>query len=299
MKPLPAYSLLSATLGAGALAAYAFLIEPRWVEVTRTRIHLRNLPAPLEGLRIALLTDLHAGEGTPMSVIRRAARLAMRERPDVIAITGDLAADDAPDFQGVLRALDCLRAPLGVYAVPGNHDHVIGIEQWQREMGEHPRIRALTNRSVVHEVGEARLCIAGVDDLSCGEPSLASLPSPDQRDVTILLAHDPDQAERAKRAFDSVDLVLSGHTHGGQIRLPLIGALRNPSAYGQLYEEGLRRRPWTQVYVSRGIGTIHLPARFLCRPEVAILELTAAPRPPRDRRPVSRRIGVPGTSQRE
>jgi uncharacterized protein len=280
MKPTSAHLLLSAALGASALAAYAFLIEPRWVEVTRTRIHLRDLPAPLEGLRIALLTDLHAGEGTPLSLIRRASRLAMRERPDLIAITGDLAADDAPDFQPVLEALDCLAAPLGVYAVPGNHDHVIGIEQWQREMGEHPRIQGLTNRSVVHEVGGARLCIAGVDDLSCGEPSLNSLPSPDRRDVTILLAHDPNQAERAKRAYDSVDLVLSGHTHGGQVRLPLIGALLKPSASGKLYDEGLRRRPWTQVYVSRGIGTIHLPVRFLCRPEVAILELTAAPRPP-------------------
>jgi predicted MPP superfamily phosphohydrolase len=299
MKPFPSYALLAASLGAGAMAAYAFLVEPRWVEVTRTRIHLRDLPAPLEGLRIALLTDLHAGEGTPMSVIRRACRLAVRERPDVIAITGDLAADDAPDFQAVLEALACLEAPLGVYAVPGNHDHVIGIEKWQREMREHPRIQGLTNRAVVHEIGEARLCIVGVDDLSCGEPSLNSLPSPDQRDVTVLLAHDPDQAERAKRAYDSVDLVLSGHTHGGQIRLPLIGALRNPSAYGQLYEEGLRRRPWTQVYVSRGIGTIHLPARFLCRPEVAILELTAAPRPARNRGRISRRNGVPAGSHRE
>ncbi|CAN5691248.1 hypothetical protein BH23GEM8_BH23GEM8_20200 [soil metagenome] len=299
MKPFPSYAMLAASLGAGAMAAYAFLVEPRWVEVTRTRIHLRDLPAPLEGLRIALLTDLHAGEGTPMSVIRRACRFAVRERPDVIAITGDLAADDAPDFQAVLEALDCLEAPLGVYAVPGNHDHVIGIEQWQREMGEHRRIQGLTNQAVVHEIGEARLCIAGVDDLSCGEPSLNSLPAPDQRDITVLLAHDPDQAERAKRSYDSVDLVLSGHTHGGQIRLPLIGALRNPSAYGHLYEEGLRRRPWTQVYISRGIGTIHLPARFLCRPEVAILELTAAPRPGRNRARISRRNGAPAGSQRE
>jgi uncharacterized protein len=177
MKSIPA-SLLTAGLGAGAIAAYAFLVEPRWVEVTRTRIHLRHLPGPLEGLKIALLTDLHAGEGTPMSVIRRACRLAMRERPDVIAITGDLASDDAPDFQAVLEALDCLDAPLGVYAVPGNHDHVIGIERWRREMGEHPRIQGLTNRAVVHSVGEARLCVAGVDDLSCGEPSLNALPPP-------------------------------------------------------------------------------------------------------------------------
>jgi uncharacterized protein len=273
-------TLAAGAAGAAALAAYAFLVEPRWLEVTRTRVHLRGLPPALEGVRIALLTDLHAGEGTPMSVIRRACRLAMQQRPHLVAITGDLAADDAPGFTHVLEALDELDAPLGVYAVPGNHDHTVGIEKWQRDVGGHPRITELTNRAVVRCVGDARLCVAGVDDLSCGDPSLNALPPPAERDVTILLAHDPDQAEQARRAYDQVDLVLSGHTHGGQIRLPIVGALRNPSEYEELYEEGLRRRPWTQVYVSRGVGTVHLPARFLCRPEVALLELTGAPRPP-------------------
>jgi len=274
--------LIAAALGAAGLAAYAFLVEPRWIQVTRTRIHLRSLPGPLEGLRIALLSDLHAGEGTPMWVIRRASELVMREAPDLIAITGDLIADDADSFHSVLDALGGLSAPLGVYAVPGNHDHTVGIDKWRQEIGEHPVIRNLTNMAVMRDVAGARLCIAGVDDLSSGDPTLNELPPPDRRDITVLLAHDPDQAERAKRAYDRVDLVLSGHTHGGQIRLPLVGALRNPSE-GNLYEEGLRRRPWTQVYVSRGVGTIHLPARFLCRPEVAILELTASPRPPRNR----------------
>lgn len=266
-----------ATAGAAGLAAYAFLVEPRWLQLTRTRIHIRDLPVELEGFRIVLLTDLHAGEGTPLSIIRRACSLAMKARPDAVAITGDLIADDAAGFGEVLDALDGLDAPYGVYAVPGNHDHAVGIEKWRRDIGGHPRIRELTNRAVVQRVGDSRLCFAGVDDLSCGDPSLGALPPPDQRDVTVLLAHDPDQAEQARRAYDRVDLVLSGHTHGGQIRLPFVGAIRNPSA---LYEEGLRRRPWTQVYVSRGVGTIHLPARFLCRPEVAMLELTGSPRPP-------------------
>ncbi len=274
--------------GAAGLAVYAFLVEPRWIEVTRTRIHIRDLPDEFEGLRIALLTDLHAGEGTPMSVIRRACRLTMKQRPDLIAITGDLIADDAHGFDDVLAAIDGLRAPLGVYAVPGNHDHAVGIGRWRRDVGGHHTIQELTNRSVVRRIGNARICIAGVDDLSCGNPSLNSLPPPNGRDLTVLLAHVPDQAEQARRAYDQVDLVLSGHTHGGQIRLPFIGALRNPSAHGTLYEEGLRRRPWTQVYVSRGVGTIHLPARFLCRPEVALLELTGSARPPQER-PARRR----------
>jgi len=274
-------AVAAASAAGGALAAYAFLLEPRWLEVTRPTVHVRDLPPALEGLRIALLTDLHAGDGTSTSLIRRACRMAMAERPDLIAITGDLAADDADGFRDVLDSLACLQAPLGVYAVPGNHDHIIGIQTWHRQIAEHPVIEDLTNRAVIREVGGARLCVAGVDDLSEGRPHLGALPDPAARDLTLLLAHDPDQAERARRTYDRIDLVLSGHTHGGQVRLPWIGALRNPSDYEELYEHGLRRRPWTQVYISRGVGTVHLTVRFLCRPEVTVIRLTGAPRPTR------------------
>ena len=272
--------LSAAALGAGALGAYAFLVEPRWLELTRPRIHVRGLHPALEGLRVALLTDMHAGDGTPLSLIRRACRMAMAERPDLIALTGDFAADDSGEFGAVLDALSCLDAPLGVYAVPGNHDHIVGIDVWHRQVEAHPRIADLTNTAVLREVGGARLCVAGVDDYSMGSPQLEVLPPPEDRDFTLLLAHDPDQAERARRAYDRVDLVVSGHTHGGQVRLPWVGALKNPARHDELYEEGLRRRPWTQVYVSRGVGTVHLPVRFLCRPEVAVLELTGDARPP-------------------
>lgn len=274
-------TLGAAALGAAALTAYATLVEPRWLEVTRTRLHFRHLPRALEGVRIALLTDLHAGGVTPMSVVRRACHLTLAERPDLVALTGDLAHDDAPGFDEVLDHLQGLRAPLGVYTVPGNHDYTVGIERWKRAVHGRGGLRDLTNDAVVLEVGGARLCVAGTDDYTRGTPSLRALPPPEERDFTVLLAHDPDQAERARRDRDRVDLVLSGHTHGGQVRLPGLGAVLNPAEYGELYEEGVRRRPWTQVYISRGVGTVHLPVRFLCRPEVAILELTAAPRPPR------------------
>jgi predicted MPP superfamily phosphohydrolase len=269
----------AAVAAAGAVGAYT-LLEPLWLEVTRPRIHVRGLHPDLEGFRIALLTDMHAGEGTPLWLIRRAARLAMRARPDVIALTGDFAADDAGTFAPVLDALAGLDAPHGVWAVPGNHDYTVGIEKWRAELGRRPRIRDLTNRAVLRKVGGASLCVAGVGDFSRGRPSLDALPPPEERDFTLLLAHDPDQGEKARRAYDAVDLIVSGHTHGGQVRLPLVGAVKNPAEREDLYEEGLRRRPWTQVYTSRGVGTVHLPIRLLCRPEVAILELTGAPRPP-------------------
>jgi hypothetical protein len=272
---------LAGAAAVGALGAYAFLVEPRWMEVTRPHVHVKGLHPALEGFRIALLTDMHAGAGTPLSIVRRACRAAMDERPHLVALTGDFAADDAPGFQRVLGALECLRAPFGVYAVPGNHDHTVGIDTWHAEVAAHPVVEDLTNRAVILEKEGARLCVAGVDDLNRGKPDLDVLPPPGQRDFTLLLAHDPDQAERARRDYDRVDLIVSGHTHGGQVRLPWVGALLNPSRYDELYEEGLRRRPWTQVYTSRGVGTVHVPVRFLCRPEVAILTLTGAPRPAR------------------
>jgi uncharacterized protein len=260
-----------------ALGLYATVIEPRWLQLRRSRIHIRRLPPELEGLRIGLLTDLHAGGATPYSLVRRAVRLLMKERPELVALTGDFAQDDEPDFRRVRAALRGLRAPLGVYAVPGNHDHVIGIDRWRAEFARDTRIMELTNRAVIRRHNGRRICIAGVDDYYRGVPRL-TLPPLAERDVTILLAHSPDQAERSRRRPDAIDLVLSGHTHGGQVRLPWFGAPVSSAEHGQLYEEGLRRRPWTQVYTSRGIGTVHLPVRFLARPEVAVLELTAAPR---------------------
>ncbi|HEX8431752.1 MAG TPA: metallophosphoesterase [Longimicrobium sp.] len=269
-------------LGAGAAAAtavgaYSLFVEPLWLELTRPRIHVRDLPPALEGFRIALLTDMHAGAGTPLWLIRRACRMAMREQPDLIALTGDFAADDAPDFGESISALAGLDAPYGVYAVPGNHDFTVGIGSWHRQIGAHPTIQDLTNRARTLDVDGARLCVAGVDDLAEGSPTLRRLPPPEERDFTLLLAHEPAQAERARRGFDAVDLIVSGHTHGGQVRLPWVGALASRDA---LYDQGLRRRPWTQVYTSRGVGTVHLPIRFRCRPEVAVLQLTGIARPP-------------------
>lgn len=266
--------LITGALAAGALGAYAFLIEPRWLQVTRTGVHIRGLPAALEGLRIGLLSDLHAGSRVA-PLIRRACRLVMAERPDVIALTGDFGGGDPHGLRRLLETLAGLQAPLGVYAVPGNHDHALGIDMWHREVGEQERIVDLTNKAVLHEVDGAHLCLAGVDDLTTGDPHLEEiLPASSRADLTILLAHNPDQAEQARPLFRQVDLVLSGHTHAGQVRLPLIGALLNPARHDNLYEAGLVRRPWTQVYVSRGVGTVHLPLRFLSRPEVALLELT-------------------------
>ena len=267
--------------GAGALAAfatYAFLIEPRWLQLRRETVHIRPLPRSLDGLRIGLLSDLHLRTGSTPTVVERAVRRVMKERPHLIAITGDLA-EDPEGLEIVLGTLARLSAPLGVYAVPGNHDHRAGITAWHEAVARRKGIGDLTNRYEMLRHRGTSICVGGVDDFFEGRPRLV-LPPPAARDLTVVLAHSPDQAERCRRGYDAVDLILSGHTHGGQVRVPLVGAPVNSAENPDLYDEGLRRRPWTQVYTSRGIGTTGLPVRFMARPEVTLLTLTRRPRPP-------------------
>lgn len=275
-RPSPLARAAAGVAAAGALVAgYAFLVEPRWLQLTRPVIRVPGLHPGLEGLRIALLTDLHLGEGTPASLVRRARRMAMAERPHLVALTGDLAADSATGFRRALDALSGMHAPLGVYAVPGNHDHAVGIDAWRRDVGREPGVVDLTNRARTVLFRGARLCVAGVDDLTHGCPTLEGLPAPEERDFTLLLAHNPAEAERARDGYDSIDLVVSGHTHGGQVRLPWGGPLARPGDGAGGYDQGLQRAPATRVYTSRGVGTVRLPVRFMCRPEVAVLRLTA------------------------
>lgn len=275
MKARTIAAASAAALSGAAL--YAVIVEPRWLEVRRSLIHVADLPAPLEGVRIGVLTDLHVEGVRSARLVDRAVRLLMRERPDMVALTGDFA-EDAAGQRAVLDRLAALSAPLGVHAVPGNHDHEAGIRSWHDAVDTHPRITDLTNRYVLRERGGVRVCIAGVDDFEEGAPRMV-LPPADARAFTVLLAHSPDQAERCRRCYDAVDLIVSGHTHGGQVRLPFLGAPVNNAENPELYEQGLRRRPWTQVYTSRGIGTSRLPVRFLARPEIAVLALTGRPRP--------------------
>ncbi len=220
-------------------------------------------------------SDFHTGHLTPRSVLERVVDRTLDARPDLVAIVGDLVDRRPRDLDRALDIIAGLHAPLGVWVVPGNHDRAhVSREGWRRALDRHGGIRDLTNRSVILRRGQATLCLAGVDDLDSGAPTL-DLPPPGTRDLAILLAHNPDHAEQTRRRTDDVDLVLAGHTHGGQVRLPGVGALYRKSA---IYDHGIRRRPWTQVYISRGIGTTFLPFRLNAPPEASILELTGEPR---------------------
>jgi predicted MPP superfamily phosphohydrolase len=265
------------TLGTSLLGVGYARFEATWVRITRHTVAVPRLPAPFVGKTVALLTDPHHGPFNSLSYLRSVVALTNGLAPDLVALGGDYVhgPSERSCLDPCLRTFGELRAPLGVYAVPGNHDHWNSGRDVRRAFRENG-ILDVTNDGRWVEVGGSRLRLAGVDDLWTGKQDLdAALGSATEADACLLLSHNPDYAETL--TDPRVGLVLSGHLHGGQITLPGLGYARVPSRYGLKYLAGLVRAPHTQVFVSRGLGTITLPFRFCCRPEINLLTLAAGP----------------------
>jgi len=262
--------------GAASVFGWSF-VEPRWLEVTRPEIRVPNLPVEFDGLRIALVADIHHSRYFSLRRVQELVKFASGLGADVVAFCGDYVTGRRSRGRKYIvpciRALAVLRAPMGVFAVLGNHD------AWADAALTRQRLRGagipdLTNSGVWLRRGKARLRLAGVGDLMTDEQDLsAALGDAKDADAVVLLTHNPDYVEHIRDS--RVGLVLSGHTHGGQICLPFIGAPIVPSRYGQKYRAGLVKTPHTQVYVSRGIGLIGPPMRLLCRPELPVITLRA------------------------
>jgi hypothetical protein len=263
-----------ALVGAGC-DYYASRIEPYRLDLAERTVPVAHLPAAWQGLRVALLADLHyAWKPTPDWFVRAFAAAAAA-RPDLILHVGDYFAGPhtiGPDFTSLLAGLP---APLGSYGVPGNHDYDHGIPLVLAALDQ-AGVTMVTNSHVLLRRGDDTLCIAGVDDLWHGRPDLdAALAGVPQGTCRILLCHNPDFAEDMPPA-PRVDLMLSGHTHGGQVRLPIVGNVFSSVRYRK-YTLGLVQGPHCPVYISRGLG-LGGPhgLRFNCRPELPILTLTRA-----------------------
>lgn len=265
----------AAVVGPVAGAGYG-RAEAGWVEVTRQTIALPHLPPPFAGKMIALLTDPHHGPFNSLSFLRSVVKQTNELKPDLIAISGDFVQGPRREYiadgVGVFAEL---RAPLGVFAVPGNHDHFRNnIGAVRRAIAESGLID-VTNAGHWVKLDGRRLRVGGVDDLQHGEQDLdAALGDATDKDACLLLSHNPEYAEKLRDP--RVGLMLSGHMHGGQIVLPGLGHPCLPAMYGVKYLQGLVRAPRTQVFVSRGLGTVGLPLRIRCRPEINLLTLTAA-----------------------
>ena len=269
--------LRRALLGAAAAAGVdGYCIEPRLQRLETVEIPIRGLPAAFDGYRIALLTDFHYPRWIHGEFLRSAITLANSFQPDLMAMTGDFfdlpGASRVPDISGLY---DEARARDGVIGVLGNHDHSLSSTNVRRALTTKTPIRLIENRSFYVERGGEGLAIGGVGDLWHGivapQAAFAGVPPEMPR---LMLSHNPDVAEEMS-ADVRVDLQLSGHTHGGQVRVPFGPAIRVPSRYGNKFRQGLVEGRRHRVYVSRGLCTVRW-VRFWCPPEVSGIILRRA-----------------------
>jgi predicted MPP superfamily phosphohydrolase len=264
---------LAATIPATGCAAAYGLFEAGWVRIDRRTLPLARLPDSFDGVQIAFLTDIHHGPFTSLDYVSAVIRTTLVLGPDVIVLGGDYSLKDGKYIRPCLDVHAALTAPLGVYGVLGNHDYWHGVAETRAAL-KAAHVEELTNRGVWLRRGSDRLRLAGVDDLWTGRADVqAALGDATRDDACLLISHNPDLAEVLHEP--RVGLMLSGHTHGGQVVFPT-GAPFVPSRYGQKYLRGLVQAPETLIYVSRGLGTSGVPVRVACRPEINLITLKAA-----------------------
>ena len=245
------------------------LDEANQLAIEDVEIGLGRLPEGLDGLRVVHLSDIHHSPFTDLDHIERAIEISNRLEPDMIVLTGDFVSHEPEYISPMARALSNLSAPLGVYACLGNHDHWTDPDAVAGELSD-GGVRVLINEGERVETDAGSFWICGVDDYMVGKTDVVSaLDGSDSNEAKLMLAHNPVIVRRA--AKHGVDLMFSGHTHGGQVKLrpdATTGLMR-----GMRMRNGLHRRQDTQVYITRGIGTVVLPVRYQCPPEISHITL--------------------------
>jgi hypothetical protein len=280
-------AFLKTAMALGAIPACGSLgvalYEPHEVKVVQLEIQLRRLPIDFDGLRLVQLSDIHFGSYMTQQHLRKIVETANAQRPDLAVFTGDYVtqashhsfadkrAEQAWPCAEVLRDI---RAPLGRIAVLGNHDCATNPDIVAAAMRTN-NIQVLRNRSIPLERNRKRLWLAGVDDVveENARPELALKGVPHDECV-LAVVHEPDFADEIRK--HPVDFQISGHSHGGQIRFPVVGPLYLPEM-AKKYPLGHYRIGEFQLYTNRGIGVIGLPLRFLCPPEITLFTLRSCP----------------------
>ncbi len=258
-------------LGLGGLGAYAE--ESTKLSVERVLAPVPGIHPGLEGLRVAALSDFHLYPFTQLSFLKRAVEAANRLGPDVTVLLGDFVDQTADAMDELGPLLGTLQAKLGVFAVLGNHDHRKGASRVEERLNREG-IEVLSNRGVFLESGGAPFHLAGVDSIS-GKFDLRSALSGVREAVpTVLLAHEPDVADAVRRD-GRVAVQLSGHSHGGQIRLPALSRCGLPLG-ARKYPFGSYRWAGLFLHTSRGLGTTGAPIRVGSTPEVSEVVLVEA-----------------------
>ena len=295
--PQRRYSLRTATLAAGALplagALYGFAIERFDFKVYRVDVPIPGLPYGLDGLRILQLSDVHASNYMPISQVRRIVDKAGKLNFDIIMITGDLLTGHGDPLAACVAELSRLRAPLGTWGCNGNHEIYTHTQEEAARLFRQHGMTMLRQENTQLEWRGAKFNLMGVDyqrqrwfseENSAMLEGVEGLVRPDMPNV--LLSHNPNAFARASEL--GIDLMLAGHTHGGQVEVEILDHRISPARFITRYIAGLYRRPmsgeaasmfgnrYASVYVSRGLGTIGTPMRLGVPPEIALLTLRRA-----------------------
>lgn len=286
-RPITRRKFLNGSLIAAAgLAVYAGEIERHFIEVTLHDVGIAGLPAAFEGVRIAQLSDIHMDEFSEPMFVEHAVKLVNELEPDYVFLTGDYVTHglasrsfeigSAWQCANILRKLNCRQR----YAVLGNHDLYVSQEEVTAALLDN-EIQMLVNACFPLERQGGRIWLAGVIDPCDGRPNIRTA-IPKQihgiaHEPIVLLCHAPDWVDNMLKKPEGqfVSLMLSGHTHGGQVRLPFIGATFLPPC-GKRYVEGWFRFNQLQLYVNRGLGSVGVPFRFNCPPEITLFTLRRA-----------------------
>jgi hypothetical protein len=256
---------------------YGLKIEPNWFQVVRLQLNLPHLTQAFDGFKIVQISDIHVSHYMTEKRLERVVNLVNQQKPDIVVITGDFINKYRQFVPPLLvKELKKLNPQELTLSVLGNHDH------WRKRQTERLR-KALVRSDVINldnqvytlTRGREKLIFAGIDDPYTGQGNLAKLLEVLPEDgAVILLVHEPDFADISQK-IGRFDLQLSGHSHGGQIRLPLLGALVLPSG-GKKYVMGLQKVNNMIEYTNRGVGMTKVPFRFGSRPEITVFTLKTA-----------------------
>jgi uncharacterized protein len=273
--------LVSLCVLAFGLGLWAFWLEPASLHNRNYEISLPSWPVACDGIRVAVLADLHVGSPfNGLEKLEQIVDLTLAAKPDLILLVGDYVVDGVIGGKSVApktmsESLRRLAAPLGVFAVLGNHDRWHDTRQIEIEnMLETAGITILEDAAVAAVSGQCQFSLVGLSDFWTGprkyRSALAKLP----RDApAVAFTHNPDLFPLLP---ERVNLTFAGHTHGGQVYIPMLGRLIVPSRYGQLYAAGHIMKDGRHLFVSPGLGTSILPVRFLVPPEVSVVIIRSA-----------------------
>ena len=270
-------------LGAGglvaapfALRAYARNVEPRILVTEHVAVQSSRIPAALDGVRIGLLSDFHLGNGVDEARIEQSVAQLNALKPDIALLGGDYVHRWGLGAKAA-HALRDLYAPLGVFAVLGNHDYWNNPRQLSQTMSaefaqaKFP-FKLMRNESYQLNINNTALHIVGVDNVTVNRHDFAkAVQGVPKNEAAVLLVHEPDIADEAAAAHPFA-LQVSGHSHGGQVRIPFVHPWWTPT-FARKYIAGLFIVNEMQLYVTRGIGMSWMPMRFLCPPEVTLMTL--------------------------